>query len=147
MLTLKQNLPIIVPNELIEFISEHVQRDGISIISFNDTKYHPSTGGFRPVEIMVEKLGNYVALHYYTEFAYEGQGSYAQLCKSNDFDLSLNTYYSEFMGLIPLNDEVGETFEMFVKNTLSYASLGMYDEIKVSFIGGHLLLHKDMVEA
>ena len=81
MLNLKQTLPFAVPTELIQFVSEHVERDGLSVINFRSNDYHPQTGGFRPVEIMVEKLGDNFAVVYYTEFSYFGQGSFAELGK------------------------------------------------------------------
>ncbi len=147
MLNLKQNLPFAVPSELLEFIGQHIQRDGLSVINFRDSSYHPSEGGFRPVEIMVEKLGNDIAIHYYTEFRYYGVGTYAELGKSNDFDLAHGEYFNDVQGVMPIDGSLEELFALFVKNTLSYSKLDLLDELEVSFMGGHLLLHKNSEDA
>lgn len=146
MLTLKQDLPFEfnAPAELCEFVTANVKKDGLSVINFRDSSYHPETGGFRPVEIMVDKLGDHFAIVYYTEFRYFGQGIYAELGKSNDFDFSHGVYQNEH-GVTPLQADHGELFSLFLSNTLSYYLLGMLDKAEVSFMGGHLMLHKDLI--
>ncbi|NAX34110.1 DUF2787 domain-containing protein [Vibrio sp. V27_P1S3P104] len=140
MLNHKQNLPFSVTSKLSEFLAQRINKDGLSIINFRNSKYHAEAGGFRPVEVMIEKSGESYAIIYYTEFRYFGQGIYAELGKSNDFDFRELTYYAEFIGPVPFDEEVGEMFNLFVSNTLSYAEMGCFDEIKVSYLGGHILL-------
>ncbi|EKA5635828.1 DUF2787 family protein [Vibrio navarrensis] len=57
MLNHKQNLPFSVTSKLSEFLAQRINKDGLSVINFRNSKYHPETGGFRPVEIMIEKIG------------------------------------------------------------------------------------------
>lgn len=143
MLTLKQDLPFDVSTDFCEFVTTHIKRDGLSVINLRDSSYHPDTGGFRPVEIMVDKVGEHFAIIYYTEFRYFGSSTYAELGKSNDFDFSHGIYFSDIMGERPIDSTLSEAFNLFVKNTLNYIKLEVLDEVECSFVGGHLMLHKD----
>ncbi|BEI26571.1 DUF2787 family protein [Vibrio cholerae] len=140
MLTLKQKLPVSIPSKLIEFIARHVQKDGLSTINFRDTSYSPTEGGFRPVEIMVEKRDTDFAIHYYTEFSFQGPPCYAELGKSNDFDFIANAFMSEQLGYMPITEELNDAFEMFVNNTMNYFGSNCFDEVRVAHIGGNQLL-------
>lgn len=139
MLNLKQDLPIEIPNELIGFISEQITRDGLSTINFRDSTYHPENGGFRPVEIMVDKHGDNIAIVYYTEFRYYGEGSFSELGKSNDFDFQDLIFFTEHLGNLPIDESLNETFNLFVKNTLRYVDMECLDEVEFEHIGGHIM--------
>lgn len=147
MLTLKQDLPFEfnASAELCKFVTEHVKKDGLSVINLRSSSYHPENGGFRPVEIMVDKLGDYFAIVYYTEFRYYGQGTYAELGKSNNFDFSYGSFQSEHLGVSTMDASFGEMFSLFITNTLNYFSMVMFDDVECCFIGGHLMLHKNLI--
>ncbi|WP_171353687.1 DUF2787 family protein [Vibrio coralliilyticus] len=143
MLTLKQNLPFYIPEIFNTFVSERVTRDGISVINFRDSSYDHVSGGFRPVEIKVEKLGKHYALISTTEFAYLGQESLPKLSKYQHFDFINNTYSSK-SGDLPIDLEAGASLQSLIESTLTFA---LFDEVKVSFVGGHVFLTKDTSEA
>ncbi|ELA9367531.1 DUF2787 family protein [Vibrio parahaemolyticus] len=140
MLTLQQQLPFSIPSKLVEFISRHVQKDGQTTINFRDTSYSPTEGGYRPVEMMVEKRDNAFALHYYTEFSFQGPTGYAELAKSNDFDFLQNCLYSNVVGEMQLDAELGEVFDILATNAIAYFEMGAFDEVQVAHIDGRHLL-------
>lgn len=140
MLTIKQDIPFAIPTKLVEFISRHVEKDGQSTINFRDKSYSPTEGGFRPVEIMVEKRDKQFAIHYFTEFSFQGPTCYAELAKSNDFDFLKNYLYSNAIGTMELNAELGEVFELFANNVIAYFEMGAFDEVQALHIGGNHLL-------
>ncbi|EGR0468611.1 DUF2787 domain-containing protein [Vibrio cholerae] len=140
MLTLKQDLPFTVPSELIAYLTEHVKQDGLTTINFKDMKYHPKTGGFCPVKIMVDKKGNNVAIVYYTDFRYYGQDDYAELSRSNDFNFQEMVFFTEHLGYLRIDASLANTFHLLVKNALCYVDIGCLDVVEFQHTSGHILL-------
>lgn len=128
----KQNLPFELPEKFVEFLTEHIKKDGFNCINLRSSNYDAESGGVRPVEIAVEKKGDDAKIHYYTEFAYAGIGIYAELVKSNDFDFINRRYASEFTELSGFGDDFKEVFDMFANNLTFYIDIDSFDEIKVT---------------
>lgn len=127
MLQFKQNLP----ENFKQFLVSQIIQDGISIINIRSSSYHPQTGGFRPVEIMIEKHGNEADLYYLTEFQYFGVGTYAELGKSNDFDFLDNRYQSSISYEV-MNESHLELFMLITTNLANYIACDFFDEITVT---------------
>lgn len=127
MLQFKQNLP----ENFKQFLVNQIIQDGISIINIRSSSYHPQTGGFRPVEIMIEKNGNEADLYYLTEFQYFGVGTYAELGKSNDFDFLDNRYQSSISYEV-MNESHLELFMLITTNLANYIACDSFDEITVT---------------
>ena len=62
--------------------------DGV-ILNFRDPDYSAESGGYHPVEICVNAQGR---IQYITDFAYYGQGPYAELGKELDFDFGYGVF-------------------------------------------------------
>ena len=58
------------------------------ILNYRDPGYSATTGGFHPVEIHIEDN----AIQYITDFAYRGQGDFAELDKELDFDFAAGVF-------------------------------------------------------
>jgi hypothetical protein len=59
------------------------------IINFRDPNYSSESGGYHPVEIMINSEG---IIQYITDFAYFGKPPYAELGKELDFDVSAGIF-------------------------------------------------------
>lgn len=132
-------LPIEIPELLRSFIVEHVKKDGLTTINLRDSTYHPTSGGFRPVEIMVEKKGHNISLVYVTEFRYFGEGTYAELGKSLDFDFQNNRYYDRVKNS-ELATKHNSLFELLTNNFISYSQLGLFDQLEITHCDGNIML-------
>ena len=98
------------------------------ILNFKDPNYSAETGGFHPVEIAINAEGK---LLYITDFAYYGQGLYAELGKSLDFDFSYGLFQQ--MGRdYPLH-EGAQLFALWQQNFCSYVTWGVF-EVKYSVL-------------
>ena len=62
---------------------------------------------------------------YMTDFSYVGMGDYAELAKEVDFDFSSLEGLVAHVHAVPL-PELGEFYEMWEGNFLTYLSLGVY---------------------
>jgi hypothetical protein len=94
-------------------------------MNFRDPSYGPERGGFHPVEIRLQRRGNLWSLAYMTDFSYVGMGDYAELAKEVDFDFSSQEGLVAHIHVVPLS-ELGEFYELWESNFLSYLSLGVY---------------------
>ena len=94
-------------------------------MNFRDPSYGPGSGGFHPVEIRLQRRGNLWSLVYMTDFSYVGMGDYAELAKEVDFDFSSLEGLVAHVHAVPLS-ELGEFYEMWEGNFLTYLSLGVY---------------------
>ena len=104
--------------QLLEGLRQVNGLQGQSVIfNFRDPNYSAETGGYHPVEIMVEKDGSLV---YVTDFTYVGQGEFAELTTELNWDFRCNEYEQLWYGTnLPLH--VGaEMFGIWQKNFLSY---------------------------
>ena len=104
--------------QLLEGLRQVNGLQGQSVIfNFRDPNYSAETGGYHPVEIMVEKDGSLV---YVTDFTFVGQGDFAELATELNWDFRCGEYEQLWYGTnLPLH--VGaEMFGIWQKNFLSY---------------------------
>jgi len=116
--------------DLINIIEQQIENkkasDGYLTLSFRDPTYSSETGGYHPVEILINADGQ---VQYITDFSFVGQGGYAELVKEIDFDFSLGLF--QHMGRdFPL-EQGAELFKIFQSNFCSYYESGVY-EVEVS---------------
>jgi hypothetical protein len=137
-----QELPFALSEKLVNWLSSLVEQDGVTTINIRDSSYSADNGGFRPVEICVEKKGDKAFLHYLTEFTFAGLGIYAELVKSNDFDFSNDRFEIEFFGLTAqcLGHECEEHFTLLTKNLVEYVNEEYLDTVKTSHSKAYLAL-------
>ncbi len=101
--------------------------DGV-ILNFKDPNYSAETGGYHPVEIAIDATGK---LLYITDFAYYGDGHYAELGKELDFDFSYNLFQQ--MGRDYPLKEGSELFDIWQCNFCEYVKWGVF-EVKHSVL-------------
>ena len=81
--------PVKISQQLVAIISKELAKTEVDttegvILNFRDPDYSAESGGYHPMEIYVNAEGR---IQYITDFAYYGQGPYAELDKELDFDL------------------------------------------------------------
>jgi len=115
---------------LIEIIEKHIKDktldDGYISLSFRDPTYSAEQGGYHPVEISINAVGQ---VQYITDFSYVGQGGYAELVKELDFDFNLGLF--QHMGREYPIEQGAELFQIFQSNFCSYYHSGVF-EVQVS---------------
>ncbi len=95
MIIQQTSYPLAISNTLILILNKEIQLHrevDISsgcIFNFRDPDYSAEGGGYHPVEIYIDENGRF---KYLTDFAYVGDGHYAELVKELDFDLSLGLF-------------------------------------------------------
>ena len=82
------NLLILILSKEIELHSE-VDTSSGCVLNFRDPDYSSESGGYHPVEIRLDEHGR---IQYLTDFAYVGDGHYAELAKELDFDFAHNVF-------------------------------------------------------
>lgn len=80
--------PVAISKQLVAIITQELKATEVDtssgfIINFRDPDYSAESGGYHPVEISVDTQGR---IQYITDFAYVGDGHYAELDKELDFD-------------------------------------------------------------
>ena len=94
-MNIQQNdYPVAISKQLVaildkEIAASHVDTAEGVILNFRDPDYSAESGGYHPVEICVDALGR---IQHITDFAYYGQGPYAELDKELDFDFSCSRF-------------------------------------------------------
>lgn len=112
--------PLAVSKKLVAIITKELEMHGTDIstgfiIHFRDPDYSAESGGYHPVEICIDANGR---IQYITDFAYVGQGHYAELVKELDFDFSGGVFQQ--MGTVfPIRQGAG-LFKMWQSNFCSY---------------------------
>jgi hypothetical protein len=112
--------PVKISQKLVAIICKEIEKSEVDIsdgfiINFRDPEYSAETGGYHPVEICVNAQGRFL---YITDFAYEGDGHYAELCKELDFDFSYGLFQQ--MGReYPIADSAN-LFKLWQSNFCSY---------------------------
>ncbi len=96
------------------------------ILNFRDPDYSSETGGFHPVEIMLNEKG---IIQYITDFAYVGQGNMSELAKEIDFDFS-SGLLEHFGRCYPIEQGV-ELFELWQQNFCAYYYMKIF-QVSVS---------------
>ena len=88
--------------QLIKLIQQYPIKDrGHITINFRDPGYSPETGGYHPVEIRLKQQGERWHICYITDFFYVGQGAFAELTKSLDFDFEAGMF-QDISGYYPI---------------------------------------------
>ena len=87
--TQQNGYPVAISQQLVAIIDKEIEACDVDtsegvILNFRDPDYSAESGGYHPVEICVDAQGR---IQYITDFAYYGQGPYAELDKELDFDL------------------------------------------------------------
>ena len=108
------NKLILILNKEIELHSEVDITSGC-IFNFRDPNYSAESGGYHPVEICIDENGRF---QYLTDFAYVGDGHYAELIKELDFDFRYGLF--QHMGReFPIAQGVG-LFKIWQSNFCAY---------------------------
>ncbi|XKH59398.1 DUF2787 domain-containing protein [Halomonas sediminis] len=134
------NTPLPIPDALTEILEKEIQHayqqapplppeDPLFAITlvFRDPGYDVLLGGFHPVEIRVGRVeGDTYRLGYLTDFSYVGSGDQIELMKEIDFEFSVELCAMRYLPPIALC-RVGEFFERYLTNFISYYRNGVYD--------------------
>ena len=91
------------------------------ILNFRDPDYSSETGGFHPVEIMLNEKG---IIQYITDFAYVGQGNMTELAKEIDFDFS-SGLLEHFGRCYPI-EQGKELFDIWQQNFCAYYEMNIF---------------------
>lgn len=129
-MNIKNQFPFALPEALQERFNDLVKSGGTTTINFRDKSYSKESGGFRPVEMQIERQGDQFYFNYITEFAY----FYDDFCKSVDFEFSCGEFFT--IGLPnyrPIGADELEYLELYLNNLSSYLDCELLDEIKTSF--------------
>jgi hypothetical protein len=103
--------------------------------NFRDKSYSAENGGFHPVEIALTKeADNTWHYAYITDFAFVGN-NYPELAKELDFDFLSGEWFASYLGRYSSIKEdcaAKELYQLWEHNFLTYADMGMYDEIEIN---------------
>ncbi|GGA67218.1 hypothetical protein GCM10011369_06070 [Neiella marina] len=96
MTTVSTSLPLPVSEQFASLLAEQLKdvTSNAVTLNFRDESYDAESGGFRPVEIRLERHLNQWHIQYITEFCYVGIGPFAELTKSLDFDFGCGIFQS-----------------------------------------------------
>ncbi|WP_028866960.1 DUF2787 domain-containing protein [Psychromonas arctica] len=132
--------PLKISTQLLVHINEAISRNKIAkerthiSINFRDSEYNYKLGGYHPVEIGLEKMGDNKrwSLLYITDFSYLGY-PYAELVKELNFDFSEGMLFTNYCPPRPITHyTVKALFELWQHNFISYLEFSAFDQIKVS---------------
>ena len=118
--TQQNSYPVAISQQLVAIIDKEIEAcdvdtsDGV-ILNFRDPDYSAESGGYHPVEICVDAQGR---IQYITDFAYYGQGPYAELDKELDFDFSYGKFQQ--MGREYPIKQAASLFKIWQANFCSY---------------------------
>jgi hypothetical protein len=132
--------PLPIPESLTSLLENEIQRayqqtppsppeDPIFAITvvFRDPGYDPLLGGYHPVEIRLGRVdGDTYRFGYLTDFSYVGRGDQVELTREIDFEFGAQLCAMRYLPPIALC-RVGEFFERYVANFISYYRNGVYD--------------------
>ena len=105
---------------LLQEASEGIQTT--FVINFRDTNYGPETGGFHPVEMMINSKGEF---DYVTDFCYVGRPPTHELIKKIDFDFE-NKNFIHFGTYFPIQSGAG-LWKIWQENFITYHKMGVYE--------------------
>lgn len=109
-----------ISGKLQDIIRAHAIPGGC-VVSFRDPDYSPITGGYHPVEIMIDQHGG---IRYITDFSFVGRPPYEELVKELDFDFYCGRF-SQMSRDYPI--DVGrELYTIWSSNFCQYYQSGVY---------------------
>jgi hypothetical protein len=109
-----------ISGKLQEIIKAHAIPGGC-VISFSDPNYNCISGGYHPIEVMVDQHGG---IAYITDFSYVGRPPYEELVKELDFDFSCGRF-GQMSRDYPI--DVGrELYSIWSSNFCQYYQSGVY---------------------
>jgi hypothetical protein len=120
-MNIQQNdYPVAISKQLVAIIDHEIEASNVDtsdgvILNFRDPDYSAESGGYHPVEICVNAQGR---IQYITDFAYFGQGPYAELDKELDFDFSYGRFQQ--MGREYPIKQGASLFKIWQSNFCSY---------------------------
>ncbi|WP_046030755.1 DUF2787 domain-containing protein [Vibrio vulnificus] len=94
-------------------------------INFKDPSYSIEKGGYHPVEIRLEQVGDEWHFDYITDFCFDGS-PYAELVKDIDWNVKEKQCYTMLSGWLSPSDSY-ELFELWQDNFISYAEMEVFD--------------------
>ena len=100
--------------------------DNYCILNFRDPTYSAKTGGYHPVEIMINKQG---IIQYITDFSYVGSSEMPELAKELDFDFASGLI--EQLGQCYAIENAYELFPIWQQNFCAYYHSGVF-EVSIS---------------
>lgn len=98
-------------DKLLDLLTQYEIAGDSVTINLSEPNYSTETGGFRPVEIRLEKRGDTWQFIYITDLTYVGSGPYAELAKELDFDFGA--------GVFPI-EQAFETYQIWESNFLHH---------------------------
>ncbi|WP_448247510.1 DUF2787 family protein [Thalassotalea agariperforans] len=96
-------------------------------INFRDPNYSADDGGYHPVEIRLENVGDGWRFCYITDFCYVGSGYMAELAKDLDFDFDAGVFQNLF-AIYPIEQDI-EMFQIWETNFVYYAMISKVFDI------------------
>ncbi|AAZ28259.1 DUF2787 domain-containing protein [Colwellia psychrerythraea] len=141
-LNFKKPQGLTLPVKLFKLLNAEIVKSAIAIAShnaltfnFRDTDYSAISGGYHPVEIRVERIGNnhkpdYWQLVYITDFSYQG-APYPELVKEVDVCFVNQRVYSLYGGNLS-NYQGQALLSLFISNFIEYHTMDTY-EVSISF--------------
>jgi hypothetical protein len=126
-----------VPEKLYRLLNAELKKlekpkdeTNLIIINFRDLSYSPSSGGFHPVEVRLEKVEKLWQLVYITDFSFQG-GPYPELAIDIDVCFISKQIFSVFSGW--LDTRCGnDLFELFINNFIEYYTMNAY-QVSIEF--------------
>lgn len=135
-----RDTPLSIPASLTSLLENEIQRayqqtppsppeDPIFAITvvFRDPGYDPLLGGYHPVEIRLGRVdGITYRIGYVSDFSYVESGEKRALMREIDFEFGAQLCVLRYLPPIALC-RVGEFFERYLTNFISYYRNGVYD--------------------
>ncbi|KTA85919.1 DUF2787 family protein [Aeromonas salmonicida] len=90
-------------------------------LNFRSPDYSRESGGYRPVEIRLEKRASRWEMAYATEFTFIGD----ELVKALDFDFNAGVAYQPWCGERPLANTL-DLYRLWERNFLTYHRMEVY---------------------
>lgn len=112
--------PLPVSDELIELFNKVTGNRKNCTISFKDPSYSAETGGYHPIEVMIQDG----SIKYITDFAYVGSPPFEELAKEIDFDFGYKVF--QHMGREYPIAQGRQLYKMWESNFISYFESGVY---------------------
>jgi hypothetical protein len=120
-----EQCPLPVTTNLTNLLQQEIEKSGQDaddglVLNFRDPGFGPESGGFHPVEVMVNSSGK---LSYITDFAYCG-GPFPELVKEIDFDFQAGVF--GHMGRDHPIEQGADLYSLWESNFVEYHRMGVY---------------------